>query len=186
MFAKNKLKLGCLLCYCHVKCEFNFSYWQYISWYFLSMWSINNLFWKMMQFSCGVYLFFFLFKKWDAVVLTASGNLERNMQVEFALHMFLLCAGVVYCSAEQIAECPSGGLKQFSREIRNYVAGTVVFHYVWSQTNSLWRVTACCSHRTLQENPFWHYFYRGLHCFLLRSRWRTFLSAYTFADNQFP
>lgn len=52
------------------------------------------------------------------------------MQVEFALHMFLLCAGVVYCSAEQIAECPSGGLKQFSREIRNYVAGTVVFHYV--------------------------------------------------------
>lgn len=81
----------------------------------------------MMQFSSG-FFFFFLFKKWDAVVVTASGNLEKNMQVEFALHMFLLCAGVVYCSAEQIAECPSGGLKQFSREIRNYVAGTVVFH----------------------------------------------------------
>lgn len=55
--------------------------------------------------------------------------------MEFALHVFLLCAGAVYCSAEQIAECPSGGLKQFSREIRNYLAGTVVFHHVGSQTN---------------------------------------------------
>lgn len=59
------------------------------------------------------------------------------MQVEFALHMFLLCAGLVCCSAEQIAECPSGGLEQFNREIRNYVAGTVILRCMRSQTNSL-------------------------------------------------
>lgn len=41
--------------------------------------------------------------------------------------MFLLCVAAVYCSAEQIAECPSGCLELFSREIRNYVARTFVF-----------------------------------------------------------
>jgi len=49
------LRLGCLLCSC-VKYEFNFSYAWYIRWYFLFMWSFNNLFWKMMQYSCAFLL----------------------------------------------------------------------------------------------------------------------------------
>lgn len=46
-------KLGCLLFYCHVKYEFNFSCWWYIRCYFLFTQNFNNLLWKMMQYSCA-------------------------------------------------------------------------------------------------------------------------------------
>lgn len=142
-------------------------------------WSFSNLLWQMMQYSPAC----FFLPKMRCGCSNSLWQFGEEHAGVVCLHMFLLRVGVVYCSAEQIAQRPSACLELFSSEIRNYVARTFVSHYVWTQANSLWRVSARCSWRRLEENPSWHYFCRDLCCLPLWSTWRTFLSAHISANN---